>query len=247
MTSAFAPAGLQIDDLELSPRFTQLGTQALYGAQSLLTLERARPSYLTYGTAVALYALSMFAIAHYVASPPTPAQEEAVELVMLPPPEQPLEEPPPPPPPPEMPEEPPPPPIAEEPAVAPVEPPKPVIKQPPKPKPVVQPPKAAAAPAPPAVVPPNAIASGYANQVYARISRVASGVAPHGAMGRHEAGRVGYHIVISPSGSVISQSISGSGNAAVDAAATQALARAAPFPPTGMTKPASLTGAIVFK
>jgi periplasmic protein TonB len=46
---------------------------------------------------------------------------------------------------------------------------------------------------------------------------------------------------------VISQSISPSGNAAFDTAATQALARAAPFPATGMTRPASLSGAIVFR
>jgi protein TonB len=136
--------------------------------------------------------------------------------------------------------------VAEEPVA-----PKPLPKPKPKPKvaehkpPVEQPRHAPAAPARtgPTTVPPNAIASSYANQVHARIAHAA--VFPHALA--HQAARVGYHIVISPSGSVISQSISPSGNPAFDTAAREALARAAPFPATGLTRPASLSGAIVFR
>ncbi|WP_026607182.1 TonB family protein [Methylocapsa acidiphila] len=233
------------------------------GAQSLLALQRAKPSYPAQSAALILYALALVAAITYTARPTPPVQEDALELVMLPPvaPEElpaPVEEPPPPiaeEVPPETVDEPPPP-VAEEPAVAPVEP-KPVPKPKPKPKvverkaPAEQPRHAPQAAAPartgPTNVPPNAIASGYANQVHARIAHAAASVVPRAALARHESGRVGYRIVISPSGAVVSQSISPSGNAAFDAAATQALARAAPFPATGMTRPASLSGAIVFR
>jgi periplasmic protein TonB len=83
--------------------------------------------------------------------------------------------------------------------------------------------------------------------VHGRIAQAAASVVPRAALARHETGRVAYRIVISPSGSVMSQSISPSGNVAFDTAATQALARAAPFPATGLTRPASLSGAIVFR
>jgi protein TonB len=249
MSSALAPADLRFDEYD-PPRLN-----ATAGAQSLLARQRQKPSYLVQGVAIALYALALAAALTYRAQPAPPVEEDALELVMLPPvvPEEqaPIEEPPP------VAEETPPeepPPVAEEPAVAPVEP-KPLPK--PKPKvvqhkpPVEQPTHAAQSPAParvgPTTVPPNAIASGYANQVHARIARAAAGAVPRAALARHETGRVGYHIVISPTGSVISQSISPSGNAAFDSAATQALARAAPFPATGMTRPASLSGAIVFR
>jgi protein TonB len=151
--------------------------------------------------------------------------------------------------------------------VAPKPKPKPKVAEQPKPKivepkpPVEQPRHAQQSAAPagptqhataparnePTNVPPTAIASGYANQVHARIARAAASTVPHEALARHESGRVGYRIVISPSGSVISQGISRSGNPAFDTAAALALARAAPFPATGMTRPASLTGAIVFR
>ncbi len=253
MSSALAPADLALDDFE--PAFTSGG-----GAQTLLALQGAKPSYRAQGIALILYALALAAVLTYTARPAPPTEEKAVELVMLPPvvPEElpaPIEEPPPPVAeeiPPEKLEEPPPP-IAEEPAVAPVEP-KPLPKPKPKPKvvehkPAVEQPRHAAAPARtgPTTVPPNAIASGYANQVHARIARAAASSVPRAALARHETGRVGYRIVISPTGSVISQSISPSGNAAFDTAATQALARAAPFPATGITRPASLSGAIVFR
>lgn len=260
MSSALAHATLGPDEFE--PPSLLSGA----GAQSLLALQRAKPSYLTQGAAVAFYALALAAAAFYAAHPAQPVQEEALELVMLPPPapieESPpqVEEPPPPvaeePPPPQV--EEPSPPVAEEPAVAPVEP-KPLPKPLPKPKPKVvehkpveRPHPAQQSPAParaaaPSNVPSNAIASGYANQVHSRIARAAASTVPRAELARHATGRVGYHLVISPSGSVISQSISSSGNPAFDVAATQALARAAPYPATGLTRPASLTGAIVFR
>ncbi len=258
MSSALAHANSGFDEFELP----SLGVTA--GSQALLAPLRARPSYGAQGAAIGLYALALAAVSYYSAHPPPPAQEDALELVMLPPEApveqpQPVEEPPPPveQPPPEQTQEeqPPPPPVAEEPAVAPVEPP-PQPKPKPKPKvvehkPVEQPRHVAQSPAPartgPTTVPPNAIASGYANQVHSRIARAAAGVVPRAALARHESGRVGYHLVISPSGGLLSESISPSGNAEFDSAARQALARAAPFPATGMTRPASLSGAIVFR
>jgi protein TonB len=225
------------------------------GVQTLLAPARPKPSYWVQGGAVAVYILALGTATFYSARPAPPVEEKAIELVMLPPVAAPEEQPAPPeiPPPPvaeETPPQPPepsepPPPVAEEPAVAPVEPPKPQPK--PKPKVVehkVTPPAQAAVPrSGPTQVPPNAIASGYANQVHARIASAAASLASRAA---HQAGRVGYHIVISPSGSVVSQSITASGNAAVDAVATQALARAS-FPASGMPGNVSLTGAIVFR
>lgn len=262
MTLAFASPNFPFEELEFYPKVYGPDALEQSGAQSLLVLKRAKPSYLVYGAAFLIYALAMGVLATRMATPAPTVQDDALELVMLPPavPEEklPVEEPPPPVPdvtPPET-LEAPPPPVAEEAAVAPVEP-KPVQK--PLPKPKVVPPKPVAqkprevphaveqSQAAPANVPPNAIASGYANQVFARISRAAAGSAPRGALGRPETGRVGYHIVISPSGTLISQSLSSSGNPAVDAAAKIALARAAPFPATGMTRPAAISGAIVFR
>jgi periplasmic protein TonB len=244
MSSALATASVEFDEFE-SPNLISSA-----GAQTLLDLKRAKPSYGAQGIALVLYALLLATALTYASRPTAPAEEDAIELVMLPPvvPEEqpaPVEQPPPvaeQSPPEEKIE--PPPPIAEEPVA-----PKPLPK--PKPKaaehkpPVEQPRHASAAPARTgsATVPPNAIASSYANQVHARIARAA--VFPHSLA--HQSGRVGYHIVVSPSGSVISQSISPSGNAAFDTAAREALARAAPFPATGLTRPASLTGAIVFR
>ena len=90
----------------------------------------------------------------------------------------------------------------------------------------------------------NAVPSNYANEVHAHIARVASETAPDGFSG---AGRVAYHIVISPSGDLISKSITPSGNAMFDRAAAEALERAAPFPPTGTSRPVSLHGAIAYR
>jgi len=187
------------------------------GAQTLLALKGTKPSFWTQSTALLLYALVLATAFTYAARPAPPVEEDAIELVMLPP-------------------------VVPEEQPAPIEEPPPVAEHKP---PVEQPRHAPAAPARtgPTTVPPNAIASSYANQVHARIAHAA--VFPHALA--HQAARVGYHIVISPSGSVISQSISPSGNPAFDTAAREALARAAPFPATGLTRPASLSGAIVFR
>lgn len=89
----------------------------------------------------------------------------------------------------------------------------------------------------------SAAPSYYANEVHARIASVASDTAPDGFSG---SGRVSYRIVIGPSGELISKSITPSGNVLFDRAAAEALARAAPFPPSGMARPVSLHGAIAF-
>ncbi|WP_020176374.1 energy transducer TonB [Methyloferula stellata] len=256
MSSALALQSFGFDEFETPVSVLQTG------AQTLLLQPRPKPSYAVQAAAVAVYALALTGLAFYSARPTPPVEEDAVELVMLPPaaPEEqpaPLPEPPPPPvaeetPQPPEPEMAPPPPVAEEPAVAPVEPPKPKPVPQPKPKVVEHKPapvQHAAGPSTaqaPAKVPPNAIASGYANQVHARIAAAAAAVVPRAALAAHQSGRVGYRIVISPSGAVVSQSITPSGNPAFDTAATQALARAS-FPATGMTRNASLTGAIVFR
>lgn len=255
MTSAVASIGSNLDEIESSPRL--LGG----GAQSLLAPERGRPSYVTQGVAVGLYALALAAAFTYTTRPQQPAEEDALELVMLPPAvqEPPVEEPPPvaeetPPEPIEEPELAPP--IAEEPPVAPV-----VPKPPPKPKPKPvqhkpvdhkpapeQPRHAQQTPAPPrAAPPPQAVPSGYFNQVSSRVARAAQSTRPTAALARHESGRVGYRIVISPSGAVISVSVSSSGHPDLDAAARQALARAAPFPAYGGTRPVAVSGGIQYR
>ncbi|HXW69847.1 MAG TPA: TonB family protein [Methylocella sp.] len=248
MSSALAPAGIAHGDFEAPP------VVSTGGAQTLLMLPRYKPSLQAQSAAYILYALLLAAALTYAARPAPPVEENAVELVMLPPavPET-IEQPPP------VAEETPPekmeevpPPIVEEPAVAPVPPkpkpkPKVVEHKPPLEKPQIAPKVAGPARTGPVNVPPNALASSYANQIHARIARAAASSVPRAALARHETGRVGYRIVISPSGSVISQSISRSGNTDFDTAAAQALARAAPFPATGMTRPAALSGAIVFR
>jgi protein TonB len=90
---------------------------------------------------------------------------------------------------------------------------------------------------------PGAAPSYYANEVHARVAQVAGDTVPDDF---HGSGRVLYHIVISPSGELISKSITPSGNTLFDRAAAEALARAAPFPPTGMPRPVSLHGAIAY-
>jgi protein TonB len=96
-------------------------------------------------------------------------------------------------------------------------------------------------------VPPNAIPSGYFNQVSSRVARAAQATRPAAALARHEFGRVGYRIVISPSGSVVSVSVSSSGHAELDAAARQALTRAAPFPAFGGARPVAVSGGIQYR
>jgi protein TonB len=124
---------------------------------------------------------------------------------------------------------------------------KPVEHKPILPPRHVETPPRPAAPAPQAPPPPNAIASGYANQVHAKIARIAINSYPRAAQLRNETGRVSYHIVIGPSGELISKNIVPSGNATFDASAAEALSRSAPFPATGMAKPVSLSGAITYR
>lgn len=240
------------------PEFANVGDYG--GAESLLAPVHGKSSsVLLQATAVALYALVLVWLATFTLRHAEPVVEEPLELVMLPPePELPaLEEPPPPIE--ESQEEPPPPPIAEEPEpVAPVEP-KPVIPEkkpiPVKKKIADKPPAqephrpATATPSPGTSSAPatNAIPSGYANQIFARVSRTASTTTARAAIARGQSGRVGYRLVIGPTGQLISKSISPSGNPAFDLAAAEALARAAPFPPTGVSRPISLSGAIVYR
>ncbi len=231
------------------------------GAEALLAPAQGKSSLLLQAAAVVLYGLLLVALATFSMRRVDPVQEEPLELVMLPAePEIPaVDEPPPPPPIEEAQDEPPPPPIAEEPEpVAPVEP-KPVVQEK-KPIPVkkkvadrppAQEPRRAtpAAPGPGSSPAPsaNAVPSGYANQIFARVSRTASTGTARAAIARGQSGRVGYRLVIGPAGQLISKSISPSGNPIFDLAATEALARAAPFPPTGVSRPISLSGAIVYR
>jgi protein TonB len=246
MNSALAKSALTLDDVEALP-FVSAG-----GAQSILAPLRARPAYWPQGVAIALYAALLAAGALNRMSPAPAPAEDALELVMLPAPV--AEEPPPPveEPPPPVAEEPPPveeppPPVAEEPAVAPVEP-KPKPKPPQaKPKvaehkPVATPRPAAqspAAPRPSAPPPPNAVPSGYFNQVESRVAHAAQNHPLRGP------GRVGYRIVIAPSGSVISASISSSGHPDLDAAARRAVA--GPFPSFGGSRPVAVSGGIRYQ
>lgn len=94
---------------------------------------------------------------------------------------------------------------------------------------------------------PDVITSAYANLVQARIARAAANSYPRSAMQRGETSRVLYHIVIGPSGDLISRSITPTGNAAFDSAAAEALTHAGPFPPSGARRPISLSGAISYR
>jgi protein TonB len=212
------------------------------GAQTLLAPDRGKPPILLQTTGAAGYLLLLVAIVSLSLHRPEPYVEEPLELVMAPPEAPPEEEPPPPP---EELEEEPPPPIAEEPEpIAPVEPkPEPPKKVPPKN--VVKAPVPTPGPAQPP--PPGAVQSNYANQIYAKVSRTAATPSARAAISRGEKGRVAYRLVIGPSGQLLSKSISPSGNATFDAAASDALARAAPFPPTNFPKPVSISGAIVYR
>jgi protein TonB len=263
MTAVSIPAYHEPDSSNASRLFGPIWDIA-GGAQSLLAYDGGRPSYFVQGAALVFYAAALAAALTWAAVPKEIPQETPLELVMLPPvvPDMPApaEETPPPPPPeavvPPAPE--PPPPEAVEPApVAPVIPPPPVVQKPPEKQKVVEhkphphPPAVRAVPRAGApsqgAVPPGAVASGYANQVHGRIARVAANNYPHSAMAHNESGRVAYHIVIAPSGELLSKSISASGNPVFDSAAAEALSRAAPFPATGMPKPVALSGAIVYR
>jgi len=246
------------------------------GAHTLLEHYRGRPAYIAQAAALVAYAFALVGLC-YLAKPKPVPQDQPIELTMVaddnpapvdtpdttPTPDvaeqtpdtPPVTDPTPPeqtalatpdtPPPDDL----PPPPADQQETVAPVPPPPPaavVHRQ--KPKAVAAAhaasPHHVAAASGGASHATNALPSYYANEVHARIARVASETAPDGFTG---SGRVPYRIVISPSGDLISKSITSSGNAAFDRAAAEALARAAPFPPTGTARPVSLYGAIAYR
>ncbi|PUA19649.1 TonB family protein [Glaciimonas sp. PCH181] len=128
---------------------------------------------------------------------------------------------------------------------------------PPAPDPTPQPigpvtPTAPTPPAPPAppaskVISTEGIPSDYVNQIYTRINRRAE--YPRVAKMRHEEGRVGYKLTLSPQGALLKFDIQSSGSEALDEAARDAIKAAAPFPklPDLGGSTYLLSGAIVFK
>ncbi|WP_156924387.1 TonB family protein [Derxia gummosa] len=130
-------------------------------------------------------------------------------------------------------------------AEAPHEPaPAPAPPAPPAPAPA---PQAAARPGPPNS--PDAIPTDYANQVFARINRIASGRYPKAAMLRRQEGRIGYRLTLAQDGTLLSYELDKCGIDALDAAAEEALKAAAPFPKLPDLGAASyrLAGAIVYR
>ncbi|WP_085316066.1 TonB family protein [Derxia lacustris] len=128
---------------------------------------------------------------------------------------------------------------------------------PPEPAPAPAPVAAPASPAPPAPAaahpgPPNspdAIPTDYANQVFARINRIASGRYPKAAMLRRQEGRIGYRLTLAPDGTLLGYELDKCGIEALDNAAEDALKAAAPFPKLPDLGAASyrLAGAIVYR
>ncbi|QAY95816.1 energy transducer TonB [Methylovirgula ligni] len=271
MTAVSAPRDFAFADEEEAPASSVTG-----GAHSLLEHYHVRPAYVAQGVALVAYALALVGLC-YLAKPKPIPQDDPIELTMVaddnpapldtpdttPTPPDVAEQTPDTPPvtdptPPEQtalatPDTPPPdqdvppPALDQQETVAPVPPPPPVaVQHRPKPRTVAahtaSPRHVAAASG--ASRASNALPSYYANEVHARIARVASETAPDGFTG---SGRVPYRIVISPSGDLISKSITPSGNAAFDRAAAEALERAAPFPATGTARPVSLYGAIAYR
>jgi periplasmic protein TonB len=91
-------------------------------------------------------------------------------------------------------------------------------------------PSAPAAPPAPRVIGQEGIPSDYVNQVFSRINRSAGDSYPRVARLKHLEGRIGYRLVLAPDGSVIRCDIHSSGDDTLDAAATEAIRAAAPFP-----------------
>lgn len=85
-------------------------------------------------------------------------------------------------------------------------------------------------PGPPAprVISNDGIPTDYVSQVYSRINRNTS--YPRGARVRHEEGRVGYRLTLSPQGELLRFDLQSSGNEDLDEAARSAIKAAAPFP-----------------
>lgn len=124
------------------------------------------------------------------------------------------------------------------------------------PAPVAVTTQAPVAPPPPAALPALAaprqistegIPTDYVNQVYARINSNTD--YPREAKMRRQQGKVGYRLTLSPQGELVSFDIDSSGVPALDAAAREAIRRAAPFPRLPDLGGASylLAGNIVFR
>ncbi|WP_127078938.1 cell envelope integrity protein TolA [Rhodomicrobium lacus] len=217
----------------------------------LLGIGTRRPPVTLTILGIGVYVAALTALLTIDFSSPPAVLEAPVDMVYEEPaaPEEP-EQPPPPPEPEPQPEpipEPTPEPLPE-PLPEPEKPPEPV-KEEIKPKPV-EPPKPVAKPKPRSATPtPGAIPTDYANKVYQRINRVASGSFPKSALSRGQSVRISYSIVIGSGGELISKSVGSSGNAVMDRAAAEALARSAPFPtpPALGSRTYKISGAIVYR
>ncbi|MBJ7542787.1 TonB C-terminal domain-containing protein [Rhodomicrobium udaipurense] len=209
---------------------------------AVLGLDARRQPYALILSGIGIYSAALFALLTFNFEAPPITLEAPVEVVYEDPvPEEP-EQPPAPPEPEVAPEPPPPEPTAE---------PEPVKEEPPPPKPVEPPPKQQPKPKPrPATAQtPGAVPSDYANKVYQRINRVAGSGFPKSALSRGQSVRISYVIVIGAGGELVSKSVVNSGNAALDRAVSEALARSAPFPapPSLGAKSYRIAGAIVYR
>lgn len=214
-------------------------------AAAVLGLDARRQPYALILSGIGIYSAALVALLTFNFEAPPITLEAPVEVVYEDPvPEEP-EQPPAPPEPEVAPEPPPPEPAAE---------PEPVKEEPPPPpKPVEPPPPPKQQPKPkprPATAQtPGAVPSDYANKVYQRINRVASSGFPKSALSRGQSVRISYVIVIGAGGELVSKSVVNSGNAALDRAVSEALARSAPFPapPSLGAKSYRIAGAIVYR
>lgn len=218
------------------------------GVPGLLQPNAPRPNYVARGGAVLLYAAALVAtVTLGFRAQENPVEEQAViELAPMP-----VDEPPPddPPPPdePDLPE-----PLPPEPeALAPlpeVKPPPPKPVERPKPKVEKERPRQAPNPAPaiPAArapaAPPGATPSAIANHFHACMQRAAANAYPDSQAPR--TARVGYRATFSASGSLLSYSITPSGNGAFDAVANRLGGRCGSVPAPG--KSVGLSGSLTF-
>ena len=212
---------------------------------ALLGTDSKRPAYLIMGAAVCIYVSAVTLALTIDFNPPPAVLEAPVEMVFDDPaPNEPEQVQPPAPPPPEQQPQP----VKEAEAAEPVKQPEPIpepVKEVPPPPQEQPKPK----PRPASRQTPTAIPTNYANQIYQRINRVASGNYPRSALAQHQAARVGYVIVIGQSGELLSKSISSSGNSALDQSVLDTLSRSAPFPapPNLGARSYKISGAIVYR
>ncbi len=212
----------------------------------LLGTDSRRDPHLLILAGISSYFLLLVVLLTVDFSPPPMTLEAPMEMVYEDPaaPEEQKPEPPPPPPPPE------PDPVAEAQAEKPPEQKPEPVKEEEKPKPPDETPpeKPKPKPRPPMPHTAGAVPSDYANKVFQRINRVASGSFPRTALTKQSV-RIGYVIVIGASGELISKSVSSSGVAALDQAVSEALARSAPFPapPNLGARSYRISGAIVYR